>query len=300
MAAAATAAVAAWPRRPTVGILLLVAVLIGVSAGQPTSSNNEIFLRNQLKSNRMKWEALGPKTFTLRFTRACFCPPDFRGPFFAEIVDGEVVSARFESGEPADPTDVLTVEEVFNEIESAIDQNAEQVIVKYDTLNGMPTSVFIDISSMIADEEKSYDLAIVEDVPAPTQPIDDDRLVELEAARATWNAVRPESYTMKMTNGCGNCPLDYVGPFIVTVNGDTMTAIEFAEDAPSGQDTLVPDDLVLPTVDGLFVEIQTAIEDGAASVVAAYNPTTGVPENVSIDPVLDLADDEIEYVVELL
>lgn len=46
-----------------------------------------------------------------------------------------------------------TIDSLFDEIKAAIDSNADNVQVEYDPISGYPTSIFIDYSTQIADEE---------------------------------------------------------------------------------------------------------------------------------------------------
>ena len=49
----------------------------------------------------------------------------------------------------------LSVDDLFKQIDEAISNGAEKVQVEYDPQFGFPTSIYIDRSSMIADEESS-------------------------------------------------------------------------------------------------------------------------------------------------
>jgi hypothetical protein len=47
----------------------------------------------------------------------------------------------------------------FDVLKRAIDQKAERIVVTYDKVFGFPSSVFIDISTMIADEEQGWTIS---------------------------------------------------------------------------------------------------------------------------------------------
>src|SRR5690606_6063300 len=59
-----------------------------------------------------------------------------------------------DSDAPTDPTtEVLTVEGIFDEIQDALDEGADEVVVDYDPDTGRPLRVDIDWMAMAIDDE---------------------------------------------------------------------------------------------------------------------------------------------------
>jgi len=52
-----------------------------------------------------------------------------------------------------------TIDDWFDDLKRAIDQKAERIAVTYDKVFGFPADVYIDISSMIADEEQGWTIS---------------------------------------------------------------------------------------------------------------------------------------------
>ena len=75
------------------------------------------------------------------------------------------------------------------------------------------------------------------------------------------------------------------------VRNDTVDAAFVAEDGTPAK----PDMLVnwLPTIDGIFDQIQSAIDRSAYSMTIRYNETYGYPEGLSIDYNVMMADEEL-------
>jgi hypothetical protein len=116
--------------------------------------------QQQLNAARQRWQAahIGDYHFTVE--RLCFCPPSFRGPATITVRNGAPLAP------PAEFTEVATVPRLHTVIQKAINDRVERLDVTYDT-RGVPLSISIDVSSMIADEETAYRItAFTVDRPA--------------------------------------------------------------------------------------------------------------------------------------
>lgn len=103
-----------------------------------------------------RWEAADLDAYRFTLRRSCFCPsPDFTGPFDVTVRGGAIASVRLD-GAAVDAERAVTVDDLFALIEEAYDREAETVRVTFDPEVGAPTEVYIDYSSMMADEEISY------------------------------------------------------------------------------------------------------------------------------------------------
>ncbi len=112
---------------------------------------------------------------------------------------------------------------------------------------------------------------------------------ELDAARERWDAAGLDSYQMTLRRTCF-CPSpDYTGPFSVTVRGGALASVTLdgaRVDSERGE-----------TIDGLFDLIEDAYARRARTVAVAFDPELGYPTNLSIDYDVQMADEEIGYMV---
>jgi hypothetical protein len=123
--------------------------------------------RDELEGARSRWEMVGPAAYRTTQTHVCFCGTEVRGPVVVRVSaagttrtyvsDGRTVPAHLEQFFP-------TVEGLFDEIEEALEQGADEVRVTYDPTTGAPLDVFIDYSERTADEEQGWTLT-------PPEPI---------------------------------------------------------------------------------------------------------------------------------
>lgn len=109
----------------------------------------------RLSDARDQWADAAIEDYSMTLSRSCFCGPDHLGPFQVEVENGVVVFAT-RDGEAVPLDRVLTVEDLFDLLEEAYDTDAERVDVEYDAAFGFPTSLYIDQSRGIADEEIGY------------------------------------------------------------------------------------------------------------------------------------------------
>ncbi len=115
-----------------------------------------------LSRARARWAAAGIDSYVFDFQRLCFCGGDVIRPVLIDVLDGEVSSATFlDTGEPVtDPAAGLpTIEDLFEEIQSAIDRNAHSVVARYDPDLGYPSEVSIDFLENAIDEEMAFSVS---------------------------------------------------------------------------------------------------------------------------------------------
>jgi hypothetical protein len=112
-----------------------------------------------LAANRQRWAAQGAADYQFTYTRGCFCPPQYRGPFDVTVRGGAVTDVVYRGeGEPADRalSEFQTVEDLFDLIAEAYDRKAARVDVTYDAATGQPSDVYIDYDEQMADEEIGF------------------------------------------------------------------------------------------------------------------------------------------------
>ena len=111
----------------------------------------------QLQAAQALWQQKQPEHYAITLKRSCFCPPEFNKPIEVRVYRGVIQQVTIVStGKPLPldrQHDAMTVEGLFKTIRDAIAGKAESVVVKYDPQYGFPTTISIDRSRMIADEE---------------------------------------------------------------------------------------------------------------------------------------------------
>lgn len=105
--------------------------------------------QRQLDAAKQRWQAANVHDYHYTVQRQCFCAPSFVGP--ATIV----VRNDLPQGTPAGFEDVATVPRLHAIVQKAIDDRVERLGVVYNA-RGVPVSIAIDGSSMIADDEITY------------------------------------------------------------------------------------------------------------------------------------------------
>lgn len=117
-------------------------------------------LQLELDAARALWESTATSNYTYNFNWQCFCIEDFVARVTVTVQDGQVMSViRVEDGQPVDEQfkdSFVTVDELFDRLQDAIDQNAASIRAEFDPGNGLPTEVFIDYQAIIADEEMGW------------------------------------------------------------------------------------------------------------------------------------------------
>lgn len=129
----------------------------------------------ELREAQQRWESLGWFDYDYVFTRGCFCPPEWVGPYAVEVRTGAIVGASYNGTDLFDVGSleigrydeiVKTVPGLFDEIERAL-QEADHIDVSYHAEYGYPTDVYIDWDRNTADEEVNYTIAGLRE-PLPT------------------------------------------------------------------------------------------------------------------------------------
>ncbi len=110
-----------------------------------------------LGTARMRWVNQLPSSYSFTWTQSCDCLSDMTRPIRITVASGQITSAVFADdqqvvGEPI-RRNLQTIDGVFDEIQAALDQDAEEVTVDFDPTRGYPRSVFVDYSRQVADEE---------------------------------------------------------------------------------------------------------------------------------------------------
>jgi Family of unknown function (DUF6174) len=124
----------------------------------------------QTKANnaKMLWAEKNIITYTLTQKASCFCAPEYTRPIKYSVISNSVSAdwAVYTDGSGGAVTGTMvpklhTVDQAFAMIQDAIDNKAESVTVEYDAVLWYPTSISIDRSRMIADEEQYFTFSLM-------------------------------------------------------------------------------------------------------------------------------------------
>jgi hypothetical protein len=139
----------------TITMVALALVLAPSAAGQgtmPPSQTDPGILdgskQRQLDRARMRWKAAHVRSYSFAISVSCFCPP-------SKPVTIVVRNGRPSAATPQNLADVATVPRLFRTIQRAIDRKVARIVVTYGR-RGVPSSIAIDVSFQIADEEVTY------------------------------------------------------------------------------------------------------------------------------------------------
>lgn len=130
---------------------LLLATLAGCGLGDDDS-----FQRDKLTAARARWESKNLDSYSYILELQCFCGPsaDLR-PVLVTVQDGTVASVQYYHENPAQRTPASatifgpydTVDELFEIVEDAIEQDADVLQVGYDAEYGFPNAVNLDLQA---------------------------------------------------------------------------------------------------------------------------------------------------------
>ena len=247
--------------------------------------------RRLLETARLLWAASTPADYEMSYMLACECDP---GPWLVRVENGETVAAGRGGPENGGTPPYLSVEAIFQSIQAALDEGRFPVDVEYDESYGFPRSYIFNEPELPVDGGFILTVTGFEVDPAQVDSVAQAQLAE---ARTRWAGNGPAGYDYTFTRGCF-CPEEFVGPYQVSVRqGEIVTASFRGTDLfEIGVLEIGRYDEIVKTVDGLFDEIERAIRE-ADAVTAEYDPVLGFPTTVSIDWILNAADDEVSYAI---
>jgi hypothetical protein len=114
-------------------------------------------MQTQLNQAEAKWRKTQPQHYAYTLQRSCFCPPEFNKPIMVRVFKGRVQQATLLPDNTPLPNErraeAYPLDRSFKVIQEAIKRKASSIKVSYDKKYGFPTSISIDYSTMIADEE---------------------------------------------------------------------------------------------------------------------------------------------------
>jgi hypothetical protein len=125
--------------------------------------------QTELDEHRALWDAAGVADYRMRFQRLClFCDVQFLTPVRITVVADTIDQITdAETGELVEETvdgAFLTIDEIFDVIQGAIDDDAVEIDVRYDKQLGYPTDVQIDLSRALINDDAQFEVREFEEL----------------------------------------------------------------------------------------------------------------------------------------
>ena len=144
-------------------------VLLPLLSGCVIFSSAHGDLQEELDSHRTMWDVAGITDYRIQFQRLCLnCSVDFLVPVHITVRDGVIEEVTdVDTGQPVDPEIVgtfPTIDQVFDLIQDAIDQDAAQIDVTYDEVLGFPSDADIDLSRSQFNDDVGFEIRDFEDL----------------------------------------------------------------------------------------------------------------------------------------
>jgi hypothetical protein len=137
---------------------LALSGLAAAACGVTGPSGRHAGEQARLDQARAQWRAQAIADYTYVFSRGCFCVEEYREPVTVTVRGGAIASVVSVAGGVArDPAGYSTVEGLFDLVQDAIDEDADQIRTEYDPARGYLASAYLDLSERIADEEISVE-----------------------------------------------------------------------------------------------------------------------------------------------
>jgi len=141
---------------------LFGAVLLSLTLPACTTSPDDP--GDDLATNRRHWQSQRITDYQVQFRMSCFCVPDVIAPVVLQVRGGAIVSVtRVSDGVAVPPSRwkgiYYTVDQMFALIADAQAKGADEVRVSYDAVLRYPTTVFIDQSIRLADDEWRFEMS---------------------------------------------------------------------------------------------------------------------------------------------
>ena len=110
------------------------------------------------EANKEKWDKASIQDYSYVFRISCFCTKEYTEPKNVLVKAGEIVTVNEEVFSKEKHNGILTINDLFEEIEGASSQDVAILEVTYDSSYGFPSTIFIDRNERIVDEEMNYSI----------------------------------------------------------------------------------------------------------------------------------------------
>lgn len=128
-------------------LILIFLFCLGCSKATDLNLSDEQF---------QKWKNQKIVDYEFTLTVNCFCTIETRGPHSIVVKGGKIQSVNGETYDSVKHYAVKTIDQLFEVISVNLARKPFSKTLEYDTKYHFPSSIFFDISQMIADEEIGY------------------------------------------------------------------------------------------------------------------------------------------------
>ena len=141
--------------RGAVAATVLLSGCVIFSAGDDDPQAN-------LTEHRALWDGTGIADYTFNFQRICFCNAQFIIPVRLTIRGDTIIEVfDLQEEQPIEtyaPGDYLGIDELFDFLQGAIDQNAVEIDVSYDQNLGHPVDITVDFSRQRFNDDLAFQI----------------------------------------------------------------------------------------------------------------------------------------------
>lgn len=265
-------------------ILTYLFVLVGCGGPKEEVDNPDVSdpKMQALMAAKSLWDAQAYTSYRFDLQRSCFCLNE-NNQATVVVDDGQVTSLYSGSGFLAtDHFLAISIEDLFAEIESALQSATADATVTYNPDYGYPETVALDRIVLAADDEMYYSIS---NVYSPSK-----QLQEAEEQAGLWHSQNITSYNMVFSLSCF-CP--QTGEISVdVVDGELSQAIFVASGNNLDEATVQAFPM---TVEQMLAFIQEQLS--ATAIVTVTYSELGYPTAIAVDRHPLLADDSISIQV---
>ena len=121
----------------------------------------------QLQGAQSRWEQSGITSYTYRASWQCFCLKEYAAQVDVQVVNNQVANVKFAepnfTGDVPEPERFGPIQDRFDFIRDAIEQEASRIDVQFHPEFGYPLKVFVDFDERTADEERGFTILTLSD-----------------------------------------------------------------------------------------------------------------------------------------
>ncbi|KAL3930202.1 MAG: hypothetical protein SGARI_004551, partial [Bacillariaceae sp.] len=259
-----------------------------------------------LREAKREWTSHGLDHYEYSYHRQCEdsgeCLPQFTEPMRIHVEDDTVKEAFYQDKHISVLQSVIddggapTMDEVFDELEFALEELPHEWMVSYNHEYGYPVYAYVDFDKMKRDDE----LIIRCNEMVPLQELEE----ELELHKEVWERHGIVSYTYSFRRGClgtlcsTNVGIELAKTHVIEVADKDVVRVDGiyldATASGDGENTEVErarsSDVVFttttfPTIPDLFREIEDGLKNEAFRVDTTYDEEYGYPIRIWIDEI---------------
>jgi hypothetical protein len=261
--------------------------------------------QTNLDTAKALWNSLALQQYKFVLGRICAaCTEGALQPREVVINNGVIQSVTATDGTVLSTAEAFTIQQLFDEVQMAIQDRVYKLDVTYDPSYGFPASIKILFDFKLPDEEVTYTVTEFEQIEVPvfedlnltavdqtsvtnTQVINVPAAnntsvyqTELKNAKSLWESQALDHYAYKFQLLCNCLPEVTALMLVVVQNGQISKVVEVA----TGQTVSAEAMAAVMSIEDVFMDVETALSSSSTIVTASYNAQMGYPQMVTIGP----------------